>query len=483
MESDIYVKTNMHNILMHKLDKYKRSKIMYKILSIVILLVSIVFSQSEPLSLDDCINIALKMNPNIIINQNMNKSAGENVIASYSGILPKIDLNATTGRYEAGNATDLRDFPVGYDSTGDQAIIERRLITQPGFIVNYNNFGLQVNQNIFDGGEWWNAIRYAKSTKRASDQGFQSAINFTILDVQNKFFDLLKQQNLLGVYELAVKRSEDQLAKSEKMFELGAIAKVDVYRNKVNLGNDKIQYLQQKNAFILAKNNLNIAMGRDPNDSLAIKPELNLIPAYQKADTLIKTAIDNNPNIKKYKEDFYSSELMVARSKSAFFPQLGAYFNYSRSNEELQRVYSNYDQNWNISYGLSLSLNLFNGFRDKVNIQKNKLAAKNNLVTYEEAKRTLKADIIQLIDNYNSYLKIIEINQENLEAAKEEYRLAEERYRVGSGTALELREAQVNLTRAEQILVAAQYNARITQAQMENSLGTISSKYSLKNDR
>jgi outer membrane protein len=464
-------------ILILNHEQQKRRKIMFKRLLIGIFIISISFSQSELLSLEDCINIALKMNPNIISNRNLNKSAGEDVIESYSGILPKIDLSATTGRYEAGDATDVRDVPVGYDSTADRAIIERRLITQPGFIVNYNNFSLQVNQNIFDGGEWWNAIRYAKSAKRASDQGFQTSINYTILDVQNKFFDLLKQQNLLEVYELAVQRSEDQLAKSEKMFELGVIAKVDVYRNKVNLGNDKIQYLQQKNGYILAKNNLNIAMGRDPNDSLSIKPDLYLIPSYQNADTLIKTAIDNNPNIKKYKEDFYSSELMVARSKSSFFPRLGAYFNYSRSNEELERVYSNYDQNWNISYGLSLSLNLFNGFRDKVNIQKRKLAAKNSMVLYEETKRTLKSEIIQLIDNYNSYLKIIEINQENLEAAKEEYRLAEERYRIGSGTALELREAQVNLTRAEQILVAAQYNARITQAQIENALGIISEKY------
>jgi outer membrane protein TolC len=63
-----------------------------------------------------------------------------------------------------------------------------------------------------------------------------------------------------------------------------------------------------------------------------------------------------------------------------------------------------------------------------------------------------------------------------LEAAKEEFRLAEERYRIGSGTALEVREAQVNLTRAEETLVAAKYNARMTQAQLEQSMGIIYAK-------
>jgi outer membrane protein TolC len=124
-----------------------------------------------------------------------------------------------------------------------------------------------------------------------------------------------------------------------------------------------------------------------------------------------------------------------------------------------------------------MSLNLFNGFRDMVNIQKAKLNERNSLINFEQTKRELTATVMQLVDNYNSYLEIIEINEENLEASKEEFRLAEERYRIGSGTQLEVREAQVNLTRAEQTLVAAQYNARITQSQLEQSLGNIIESY------
>ena len=91
-------------------------------------------------------------------------------------------------------------------------------------------------------------------------------------------------------------------------------------------------------------------------------------------------------------------------------------------------------------------------------------------------KRNLKSNIVSQVENFNSYLEIISINEDNLEAAKEEYRLAEERYRIGSGTSLEVREAQVNLNRAEQTLVAAKYNARMTQASIEQALGVIYSK-------
>jgi len=50
-------------------------------------------------------------------------------------------------------------------------------------------------------------------------------------------------------------------------------------------------------------------------------------------------------------------------------------------------------------------------------------------------------------------------------------RLEEERYLVGAGTSLEVREAQVNLTRAEETLIAAQFTARLILAQLDKQLG------------
>jgi len=216
-----------------------------------------------------------------------------------------------------------------------------------------------------------------------------------------------------------------------------------------------------------------MVMGRQPGEALEIVPEISLKPGYKNVDELYQQALENNPELKMYKQNVRSNELLVARSKSPMWPRVGAGYNYSRSNEDMHRVYSDFNRNWGYSVGVSLSMNLFNGFRDMVNIQKNKLALKNSMENYEYNKKNLIASVMQYADNYNSYMDIITINEENLDASKEEYRLAEERYRIGSGTQLEVREAQVNLTRAEQTLVAAKYYARITQAQIEQALGNI----------
>jgi outer membrane protein TolC len=190
-------------------------------------------------------------------------------------------------------------------------------------------------------------------------------------------------------------------------------------------------------------------------------------------DSLINIALKNNPNLKKTFYDEKSASYSTSMAYGNLYPRISGSITYSRRVPEFDILYSDYNREYTFQYGISLSINVFKGFQDYVNIQKSKLNEKYYKENHIETKRNLESTIRQLNDTFLAYLNIININTQNLEAAKEEYRLAEERYRIGSGTALEVREAQVNLTRAEQTLVAAQYNARIVQAQIEENLGSI----------
>ena len=57
--------------------------------------------------------------------------------------------------------------------------------------------------------------------------------------------------------------------------------------------------------------------------------------------------------------------------------------------------------------------------------------------------------------------EIAEINRTNLESANEDLRLAQERYKIGAGTLLEVIDAQLAVTQAKSTLVNAEYNYQI----------------------
>ncbi len=458
--------------------KLKQIHILLSFLLIAFLMSGAGFAQDslQVLNLDDCINIALEKNSTLRISRLSDESADKDVLGSYSGILPSISVSSAKGATEFGPTRGIAAVQV-IDTTTGQITFEQRVRNVPSDNVPFNSLGASLDQNIFDGGIWWNRIRKAKSDKKSAEFDLLGQENEIILQVEQAYFNLNKQIKLLEVYEVAVTRSQAQLDRTKKMYELGATAQLDVFQARVNLGNDRISLLQQKNIVDQAKKNLNLVMGRDPFMSLRVSSEINLESTVPESNELIQKALDNQPEIKKNEANIKSSKLSVSMAKGAYYPRIFGFVDYSRRNEEPSRVFEHFDKHYTVSYGIGLSFNIFNGFSDYVSVQKAKIAEKSAKEYFEAYKRDLVSTIEQYHADYNSYLDIIEINKQNLEAAKEEVRLAEERYQIGAGTSLEVREAQVNLTRAEEILIAAQFNARIVLAQLENGLGTTYKKY------
>ncbi len=428
-------------------------------------------NKDKQLTLEECIDIALKYNTTIRTSYYAKKSADFDVLKSYRGILPNISVTAGKGQIETGPSEYLSNEPVGIDPETGNVIYEQRTRTIDRTTRSSSSASLTISQTIFDGGIWWNQIRKARTDREASKYQFENERNTVIFQVQQAFFDLVKQKKLLDVYDVAVQRSTEQLERAKKMYELGATAQVDVYRAKVNLGNDKINYLNQKIVYEEARKKLNLLMGRDPLTPIEIKPEFILPPQLPDLDELIATAFDHQPLLKKDLLEVQSRALSVKMAKGLNFPRISLYLNYDRFHETAIKVFSDYDMNYQIRYGVNVSFNIFNGFSDFAEIQKAELGRKMALESLSEYRRNLKSEIHKTYQSYLSTLEMIKINEENLQAAKEEYRLAEERYNIGAGTQLEVRDAQVNLTRAEETLVSTEYTAQLLLAQLDKQLG------------
>jgi outer membrane protein len=442
-------------------------KVFLRLVLIVVLLISVSgFAQDsqEPLSLDDCIKIALDNNSQLKISERQLQIANKDYKGSYGNIMPNINLSTQASTYEQGpSSVFVEGTFIGFTdaSRGE----------------SYST-SLNVSQNIFDGGYWWNNIRKAKSDKKAQEYTYLSQKQQTIVMVQEAYFTLLKAIKLLEVDHEAVGRSQDQLNRTEAQFQLGAVAKVDVFQARTSLGNDRIEYLTQKNTVDKAKQDLNLVLGRDPQNPIEIQTEFSMEKQDKTLDAMFEQAMANNPDLKRSEQDLKSARLQTKLAFSNFVPSVGGFYSYSRRVDQFDALYKNFfDREYTWTLGLQLRWNLFNGFSDYLNVQKSKINEKIAREQVDDTKRNIMSNIKSLVDNLESYREIIEINKENLESAREQYRLAQERYRVGSGTALEVREAQVGLTRAEQILVSAENNAIITNAQLQEALGALATAY------
>ena len=446
------------------------------ILSSLILLAALVTpaipQNGEVYSLDKCIKLALKNNSALkTAGYEVNRS-GANVKGSYANILPTIGTSLNSSRTFRGERVDTRDIQVDDPVTGQISIV-RRDITQPTQQFNFYQMQVSYNQRLFDFGRSWNLIKQAKSSFDASSQNLASARQNVFSNVKLRYFDLLKAMKLEQEFQLAVERSKEQLRRTQSMYEIGSVAQIDVYRQEVTLGSDEVNLINQSNVLEIAKGNLNIEMGRDPETHLTIADiDVNMSPPSFSLDEAISITHENSPELRRFEFDMKSADYGRKAAKGRYWPSFGLGITYTKNNQVFNRVYGDFNQNFQVRVGAQIDFNIFNGLSDAAEVSRqtaNYSIANENWV---KTRRQKELEVKQAYLNLKAFSEIAQINERNVRSAEEDFRLAQERYRVGAGTSLEVTDSQVNLTRARVQLVAAQYDAMIARAQLEAAMGT-----------
>jgi len=435
------------------------------------------FGQESALTIEDCIQLALKNNPQVRNAERQVNLAAAGVTIARATILPSLSSSMNTSRrFQAEQGPYLQEVPIRDPQTGQVRLVQKTIYLDSYYRNTYSS-GLSISQNIFDGGRWWNQIKQANANYRSAELNYRATREDVIALVAQRYYELLKAIELEKVYEQSVASAKEQLKRTQSMYEVGSVAQADVYRAKVNLGQEQTNLIQQRNAVRLAENNLKLAMGINPGRKITVLPgELKLEPLNLSLDELYKLAVQKNPQLKGLQETLRADQLGIKLAKASFWPNISLRASYSRFNTVWGRLYEPFDKNYQLSGSISFSWNLFNGFADAAQVERQSINYYIDRENFINRKLTLRNEIEQAYLNLQAYEEIERINQDNLKAAEEDLRLSEERYRVGSGTLLDVIDARVGLTRARATLVSTKYNKLIALAQLYSKLGMLEEK-------
>ncbi|MBN1481217.1 TolC family protein [candidate division KSB1 bacterium] len=455
-----------------------------RILVILVLVLASFFTtfaqESDMLSLQDCIDIALSNNYELRVAQLSLELADQDIVTSRSSWLPHVNSSFNFGKFIQGQRTERMDVQVGVDSSviPPRVIIQERDVQIGKTERNSYSVSISLDQHIYDFGRTSNRIREAKAYKQYQEHNLFNTRNLVMANVADKYFELLKAIKLRDVYEEATKHAEENLAYNETMLDVGLKSKAEIFQARVNLGNRKTDLINQINRIELAKAALNSAMGQNPAIPIEIQEDMPkpFFSAYS-FDEAVEIALENNDRLKAIENQVQASEYAIRSAKAQYAPSIGARVSYNRDNDDISRVYStNFDEDYTATIGAGISLNIFNGLADKAEVQRQRLNNEMALEKLKEEKRILITNIREYFLMLKSFEDLIRINQENLEAYQENLRLQTEKRRVGSGTELEVMAAQVDVIQAQETLVRAEYEAKIYRAYLDAALGIIEQK-------
>ena len=133
-------------------------------------------------------------------------------------------------------------------------------------------------------------------------------------------------------------------------------------------------------------------------------------------------------------------------------------------------------QSWGADAGLTMSFTIWDG--KKKNQKRNAhIEILNSELAREQLELTLRADLANMWQAYLNNLRLLNLERDNLVAAYENYDIAKDRYMLGDLPGIDMREAQKSLLDAQERILTAEYNAKITEISLMLISGKVSSYF------
>ncbi len=440
------------------------------------------FSQQKEWTLQECIEYALDNNISVKQSQLDVELADIGISDAFGNFLPGLNASASNS-WNTGLTQNV--------TTG---------ILQTQTTRNFSA-GATAGLTLFDGLRNFKEYQYAKMSKLASEYSLEQMKDDIALFVANAYLQVLFNKENLKVIQSQHQITLEQLERAEALVEAGSLPRGDLLEIKATSANE-VQRM------IVAENQIEI--------SLVSLAQLLLIEDYENFDIadrdyevfgsevlempvsqVIDAAEEERYEVKvaEMNTELAEKELEIARG--AYWPTLGAFFNYNTRESGTGKYISGgldpdepyrqigfvestkeivvapnmvteignplpfFEQlqlNDGISYGVQLSVPIFNGFSTRNQVKRRKVNVLRSEYQLEQTRLDLEANVYQAYTDARGALKAYEAALVAREAQVLAYEYATERYNVGMTNAFDFSQAKFNLENAESEVVRTKYD-------------------------
>lgn len=422
---------------------------------------TIAVAQPRTLRLEDAISLAIDNNRDLEISRLEMDKASYQVSEAYGTALPSISAGGT---YTRTLKKPVFFLPARFmDPNAGDGVIPVEIGSD-----NSYNFGFEASQVLFNAAVF-TGVGTAKIYEDASRHMYTETYNKTVSDVKKAFYGVLLAKDVLSLMKASLQNAEDNLRNVEIMQESGVVSEYDLIRARVQTDNIRPRVIESERNVTLAANGLKLLLGLAPGEQIELQGELEFVPAEDvmvaRAEELV---IEKNAALRALRDQGRVNEKLVTIYKSESLPTLSAFGNYRwlAENDALGRISTN-DFVSTSQVGVTLSFNLFNGLQTRARVNQAE-------VDYLQSQEQLSATRDALLTNAQNIRyrleeaqRRIESQNRTVEQAEKGYRIATTRYQSGSGTQLEVNDADLALLQARVNRVQAIYDYSVAKADLE----------------
>lgn len=437
------------------------------------------WAQSEPWSLEKCINHALTNNLQIKQSELNTEAAKTTALQGKLDLLPTLNAGASHG-YNWGQTID----PFTNQFATDR--------------VRSNSLSVSSSVTLFAGFQKQNTLKQRQYDYLAARFDNETMQNDISMQIATNYLQVIFNQELFTIADNQFQLTKLQVERVRKMVDVGQLPKSNLLDLEAQLANEELNKVNAENQLSISLLSLKQLLQINDTDFTIATPELeanNLDQVGADPKEVYNIAVAQRPEIKSSEYRMMSANKAKAAAIGTQSPRLtvsGSYgTGYSGNNKigagdtiigtryvgttetTLENVFAptigferfevkpfrdQLDANLNQTLSFQLNIPLFNGWSTRTNVKRAKINYLNAEMQLEQSKQQLQQDIQRAHNDALAALKQYQASKRAVSALQESFKYAQARYEGQLINTIDYTDAKNKLTKAQSDLLRAKFD-------------------------
>ncbi|RUO76921.1 outer membrane channel protein TolC [Idiomarina tyrosinivorans] len=343
------------------------------------------------------------------------------------------------------------------------------------------DYGVTLNQSVFDWGVWKNADIADKQAYQA-EVNYRNAQQELMLRVVNAYFAVLQAKDDLAFAQAEKKAIARQLEQTKQRFSVGLTAITDVHEAQAQYDSAVAREIKAQNAVLVAREGLREITGQQHNDlaTLDTKSFSPAKPQPAEVQQWVKIAEEKNLSLMAEKIGVEIAQQQIDLAQTGHYPTVSLQARYSASNSESTISIQNQEQTTDLptldtkSIGVQVDVPIFSGFRTSSEVEQarfNYVASSQQMTqVYRNVQRNVRSayyDVVASLASINAF-------EQAVVSAESALKATQAGFEVGTRTIVDVLDSTRNLYNAKRNLSQARYGYIRQILTLEQAAGNIS---------
>jgi len=332
-----------------------------------------------------------------------------------------------------------------------------------------------VSLPLWTSGRIESGITAADRQLQAAGLDLTTAESEIALETRDAYWSLVTARESARVLAEALQSYEGHRKSAQDRFDFGVAARNEVLAVQVELDRAELARLSAENAAEVANANLVRLTGLPPETRIEptepIDPLTAPAPSEENTEALVAAALDARPELKALQQRIEAARAAAEIQRAIARPQAGFSlgYDYARPNQRILPLRDELEGTW--SAGVLVSINAFDGGRTAAAVAQAEARADALEQQLESIRQGLRLEVTARLLDLRNARASLQVIERSLDSARENLRVASDRYREGVIPSSELLDAETALLRVGLDRTQAVTRIQIALARLERAVG------------